>query len=647
MIAKRSPRTSQPPATTPGFMERLSGARAAFAGTPAANNGKPRDRLPPGMITRDVAAHMLSPSGWTVLTGQLPAMAAALAYRTIFGLIPMIVIGLMVIGASAEEHEISSAVSRILHFAGLDQVAVDSTPQPAVGNTGGTPEGGEEGAITDNPVGKDPDKPVVSSQRLDEWIASLVKQVRTVPFRTIGFIGLAALIYAAMSMLIEIERTFNQIYRVPAGRAWWSRITRYWTLLTLGSIGLFATFYATDKFLSRIDQVESWSVSELIGLGDDKSDEVGTPERAVIGPAPTPTPGEDATSQPKNATANQPAGQPSGQSPGQSPGQLANQTAAQTATPAQPAVITDAKPAFFTFKGIMGFAVTVLISTGFLTVIYSVVPNARVRLTSAISGAFVAAILWEAAKWGFAYYVKSAGYTKLYGALALLPLFLLWIYVAWMIVLLGLFISYSLQTHGTRRVTVVSDGRTSIVDPASILLVIGAVAREFRVGRSVDAQDVSRMAGLEQPVVVSMLESMVARGLLHHVMAGDSQDRYSLARPPELIDAGECLTVATELVEEPGPRTLTSGVDSGLLAAVKPLQQARIEAAKGRNLADLLGLGPTPASKIATMPGAAGEQAKAPPPASVPPLVPPPVPEVVQGPVGPVAPTPGIEPQTT
>jgi uncharacterized BrkB/YihY/UPF0761 family membrane protein len=587
------------------------------------------------MITRDVAAHMLSPSGWTVLTGQLPAMAAALAYRTIFGLIPMIVIGLMVIGAYAEEREISSAVSRILHYAGLDQVAVDSTPQQGFGNLGGTPQGGEEGAITDNPVGKDPDKPVVSSQRLDEWIASLVKQVRTIPFRTIGFIGLAALIYAAMSMLIEIERTFNQIYRVPAGRAWWSRITRYWTLLTLGSIGLFATFYATDKFLSRIDQVESWSVSELIGLGDDEADEVGTPEGAVIGPAPTPAPGEDATSQPKNAPANQPAGQPAGQQGGQ----VANQTAAQTGTPAQSAVITDTKPAFFTFKGIMGFAVTVLISTGFLTVIYSVVPNARVRLTSAISGAFVAAILWEAAKWGFAYYVKSAGYTKLYGALALLPLFLLWIYVAWMIVLLGLFISYSLQTHGTRRVTVVSDGRTSIVDPASILLVIGAVAREFRVGRSVDAQDVSRMAGLEQPVVVSMLESMVTRGLLHHVMAGDSQDRYSLARPPELIDAGECLTVATELVEEPGPRTLTSGVDSGLLAAVKPLQQARIEAAKGRNLADLLGLGPTPASRIASMPGAAVEPLKN--------SVPPPAPEAAQGPVGPVAPTPGIEPQTT
>lgn len=526
---------------------------------------------------------MLSPSGWTVLSGQLPAMAAALAYRTIFGLIPMIVIGLMVIGAYAEEREISGAVSRILHYAGLDQVAVDSAvTTPGAGGDGGEAKGAE-GGVTPNPVGKDPDKPVVSSQRLDEWISSLVKQVRTIPFRTIGFIGLGALIYAAMSMLIEIERTFNQIYRVPAGRAWWSRITRYWTLLTLGSIGLFATFYATDKFLSRIDQVESWSVSSLIGLGDEKADAAENP---IVGPALTSS--------------------ESGKVPGSQD--------AVTGTPA-PVVEAQGKPAFFTFKGIMGFAVTVLISTGFLTVIYSVVPNARVRLTSAISGAFVAAILWEAAKWGFAYYVKSAGYTKLYGALALLPLFLLWIYVAWMIVLLGLFISYTLQTHGTKPVTVVSDGRTSIVDPASILLVVGAVAREFRAGRSVDAQDVARMSGLEQPVVVSMLESLVSRGFLHHVMAGDAQDRYSLAKPPELIDAGECLTAATELVEEPGPRTLTSGVDSGLLAAIKPLQQARAEAARGRSLAELLGLGPTPDSKLATMHTAA-VVAEAPPSAS-------------------------------
>ena len=544
MIAKRSSRTSQPPGPAAGIIQRLS--------RQVAPDPKQRDRGTPGVITREVAASLLSPSGWVVLTTQLPAMAAALAYRTIFGLVPVLVIGLMVVGAYAEEKEISTAVTRLLHFAGIDQVAVDSAAPPVVVEEGAaTIPPVDPPPITENPVGKDASKPVVTSQRLDEWISGLVKQVRSIPFRTIGFIGLAALIYAAISMLVEIERTFNQIFRVPAGRAWWSRITRYWTLLTLGSIGLFATFYATDAFLSRLNKVESWNVSSLV-----------TGESA---PAAAPSPAS-----------------PEPESPTQ---RLAREQAAKSPSAAI------ASESVLSVKAIVGYAVTVLISTGFLTIIYSVVPNARVRLTAAISGAFVAAILWEAAKWGFAFYVKSAGYTKLYGALALLPLFLLWIYVAWMIILLGLFISYTLQTRGARPVTVLSDGRTSIVDPASILLVAGAVAREFRAGRSSDSSDIARVAGLEEAVVVSMLEAMVERGILHRIANGDGDDRFALARPPEAIDAAECLAIGTALVESSTDRPAgLGGADSALLAAVRPLQQARSEAARGRTLSDLLGI---------------------------------------------------------
>lgn len=548
MIAKRSNRTSQPPGAAAGIIQRLTRQVAPDA-------SRSKERNTPGVISRDLAASLLSPSGWVVLTTQLPAMAAALAYRTIFGLVPVLVIGLMVIGAYAEEKEISSAVTRLLHFAGLDQVAVDGGSTLTVPESGAepVPTGENPPPITENPVGKDGDKPVVSSQRLDEWIGGLVKQVRSIPFRTIGFIGLAALIYAAISMLVEIERTFNQIFRVPAGRAWWSRITRYWTLLTLGSIGLFATFYATDAFLSRINRVESWSLSSLVS-GEEKP---ASSEGGAAGESDSPTQ------------------------------RLAREQVALAADEKA------AKPApVFSPKAMVGYAVTVLISTAFLTIIYSVVPNARVRLGAAISGAFIGALLWEAAKWAFAFYVQSAGYTKLYGALALLPLFLLWIYVAWMIVLLGLFISYSLQTRGARPVTVLSDGRTSIVDPASILLVAGGVAREFRGGRSSDSADLARITGLEEAVVVSMLEAMVEKGVLHRIAAGDGEDRFALAKPPESIDVAECLAIGSALIEQPGERGASGGADSALLSAVRPLLHARTEAAKGRSLADLLGMAP-------------------------------------------------------
>ena len=54
-------------------------------------------------------------------------------------------------------------------------------------------------------------------------------------------------------------------------------------------------------------------------------------------------------------------------------------------------------------------------------------------------GSFVSAVLWVVAKWGFGFYVSMfMPYSQLYGSLALIPLFLFWLYMIWWIVLFGL-----------------------------------------------------------------------------------------------------------------------------------------------------------------------------------------------------------------
>ena len=58
----------------------------------------------------------------------------------------------------------------------------------------------------------------------------------------IGWIGTGVLIYASLSMLVEIERAFNEIYHAPSGRSWLRRLVLYWTLLTLGPIFLLGGF---------------------------------------------------------------------------------------------------------------------------------------------------------------------------------------------------------------------------------------------------------------------------------------------------------------------------------------------------------------------------------------------------------------------
>ena len=86
-----------------------------------------------------------------------------------------------------------------------------------------------------------------------------------------------------------------------------------------------------------------------------------------------------------------------------------------------------------------------------LSVLYQAVPNCRVRWRDAITGALVAAVLFEFARKGFAAYVQGvANYKEVYGALAAIPIFLIWVYLSWVIVLLGAILAAAMHAFEYR-----------------------------------------------------------------------------------------------------------------------------------------------------------------------------------------------------
>lgn len=89
-----------------------------------------------------------------------------------------------------------------------------------------------------------------------------------------------------------------------------------------------------------------------------------------------------------------------------------------------------------------------VLSAAAFTLLYAAVPNCRVPLRSAFIGAVVVAVLFETAKRGFAFFVtQSPSYQLIYGAFAAVPLFLLWIYISWMIILLGAELTRALTVY--------------------------------------------------------------------------------------------------------------------------------------------------------------------------------------------------------
>lgn len=68
---------------------------------------------------------------------------------------------------------------------------------------------------------------------------------------------------------------------------------------------------------------------------------------------------------------------------------------------------------------------------------YWLIPHRTVPKRFALAGALLATVLFEWLKWGLAIYLQNASFERLYGALAVIPIFLIWLYTSWLVILLG------------------------------------------------------------------------------------------------------------------------------------------------------------------------------------------------------------------
>lgn len=101
---------------------------------------------------------------------------------------------------------------------------------------------------------------------------------------------------------------------------------------------------------------------------------------------------------------------------------------------------------FIFFKSLYDQFIVLFVSTFAFALLLIFTPSVRVKYRAAAIGGIISAILWEISKKGFVLYIVKVGtVTNFYKQIALLPLFLIWIFLTWIIILLGAQISYSYQ----------------------------------------------------------------------------------------------------------------------------------------------------------------------------------------------------------
>ena len=82
----------------------------------------------------------------------------------------------------------------------------------------------------------------------------------------------------------------------------------------------------------------------------------------------------------------------------------------------------------------------------FFLLLYIIVPYTKVHFWSAVSGALIATLLFEISKSAFAlYFIHFPVYQVIYGALAVIPLLFIWVFISWVVVLVGAQIAASLD----------------------------------------------------------------------------------------------------------------------------------------------------------------------------------------------------------
>lgn len=180
-------------------------------------------------------------------------------------------------------------------------------------------------------------------------------------------------------------------------------------------------------------------------------------------------------------------------------------------------------------------------------VIYKLIPNAKVHWRSAAIGALAATLLWEAGKYGFGFYVHDvAGYGKWYGNLGLIPLFMLWIFLTWNFLLIGLEVAFIQQFFPVlkRRFLMSRGQKTTLTDSRWILPLAILMVHRFQEGKKLTAEVAANELGLGLEPAEEMLTSLAKAGL---VLAVGSQPRqYVLAKAPENISVEEIMHAGSD-----------------------------------------------------------------------------------------------------
>jgi membrane protein len=400
--------------------------------------------------------------------GQLNLEAAALVYRTLLSIVPLLAVTFSVLKAFGAQYRIEPLLVQMLSPLGPAGVEV--------------------------------------ARRIVEFVSNVGVGV-------LGAVGLIGLFYTVVSVIEGIENALNQIWHVRRSRSLMRKFTDYLSFLLVGPVLVFAA-------LGIIASAQSNRVVQRV----------------------------------------------------------------LALTPFRPETVA----------AVWNVAPFVLFVAAF-TLLYRFLPYARVAPSAALVGGVTAATLWHIMGIAFtALVASSASYSAIYSSFAVLVVFLLWLQIAWLVVLVGGEIAY-IHQHPTSYVA--ARGRPSVgLRESAGLGALVEITRRYLAGEPpLRVDDLARRLGAPLTIVDEVIEDFITHGFLARAVEPDG---VVLARTPELITVVEVLTA----IREPAPNAVDLEIAEGpAVDALRRRDDAVEQALAGLTLHSVATAAATPEAIVARL----------------------------------------------
>ncbi len=340
----------------------------------------------------------------------------------------------------------------------------------------------------------------------DQIVSQIVAYIDNTNVGRLGMVGLATLLLTVLTLLSNIEKSFNAVWDVEETRSLFRRFADYFSVVTIGPLLILAAISMTSSLQSTalVEALKNYSyVGDLV---------------------------------------------------------------------------------LFLFK-ILPF-VGMWIA---FTALYIFMPNTRVRVSAAFIGGVIGGSLWQLAQFGYVHFqVGVSKYNAIYGTMAALPIFMIWIYLSWLIVLFGLEVSYALQNLGALRQQIRETSFNQVGHEKVALGVVLLTAKIFHRGEKPWSLE-QIVSYLQYPprLVRSEVFRLKNMGILNQVSEdGEGEFAYQLGRSPQTLPLCELL----RSLRHDGPE-VTGSNEAEEQQIVRDLQErleaAECDALEGLSLQDL------------------------------------------------------------